>query len=283
MENSRITIDGMEGTIMAGGDGYGVVRFGNDDKTNVLFYDKPVVDPIKSREMGRRWEVSKQYVRIQHPGEKDYSDRPLTDFDKARFPRQWAQYLQGHKQMPDGTPVDVLFPQSPEIPANLHSLGCHTIEQLAGMTEHGSQTIGMGATQWRDRARKFLEAAAGSAGIHRLEKQIEDERNKNEVLSNQISQLQTQVTQLLAMQQGVPRPMIPQNSPTIAQQTSQQTFANDGPEESDPAFEAPGEPEPYAQSGVSAEPLFVDPNASEASNPAPRRRGRPPGSRNQVN
>lgn len=288
MNSLQGTIDGQPVSIGMGGEGYGVVRFGSDDKMNVHFYVRPILDPIKSREVGRPWKVPRDYVRIQHPGEKDTIDRPVTEDDKRRWPRHWEMFQKGHAQIPDGTPVDVLFPQSPEIPENLHTLGCHTVEQLANMTEHGAQTIGMGATQWRNKAREFLSAANGGAGMHKLQKQLDDEKNKNEVLANQMAQLQTQVSQLLAMQQGVPRAMIPVHPPTVAQQASQ-VFSNDGPEFEELQADPLEGDQSFDQTGLSTEPLFLDPNAnpvessSASTEAAPKRRGRPPGSRNHVN
>lgn len=291
MNNIQGTIDGQAVTIAGGGDGYGIVRFGSDDRMNVNFYMRPVLDPIKSREVGRPWKVGKEYVRIQHPGEKDTTDRPVTEQDKQRWPRHWEQFQRGQVQMPDGTPVDVLFPQSPEIPENLHTIGCHTVEQLANMTEHGAQTIGMGATQWRNKARDFLSAANGGAGMHKLQKQIDDLTNKLEVAAQRDAQKDQQINRLMAMvEQRIPSGMIPHHPPTVAQQfanSALMTFSNDGPEGDDQLAvltDVPEDEEPFARSGMSTEPLFLDPNAKLSSTastePAPKRRGRPPGSRN---
>lgn len=215
--NNHVTIDGQAGTIQANG----MVRFGSDDTVNVLFYIKSVLDHVQSRAMGRPFHVSMPYVRIQQPGEKDYIDRPVTENDPAkyRWPHHWARFEQGQKPAPAGTPVEILFPQQPEIAANLHTLAVHTVEQLAGLTAHGQQTIGMGATEWQNKAKKFLEAANGGRGMHRLEKENEDLRGKIEVQGNQIALMKTQIDRLLAaQQQKIPAGMIPNGDPTLAQQ-----------------------------------------------------------------
>lgn len=213
--NDHVTIDGMRGTIQ----GNGMVSFQADDRVNVLFYRKSVLDPVKSRELGRPHHVSLDYVRIQQPGEKDYADRPVSDDPSvtSRWPRHWAHYQSNQKQIPNGAPVDLLFPQHPEIAANLHSMAVHTIEQLAHLTAEGLNQIGMGATQWQNQARAFLAASKQGVGHHQMQKALEDRDNKIDVLSSQIATLKNQLDRLLAEQQGVPKAMIPVARPTQGQ------------------------------------------------------------------
>ena len=189
----------------------GMVRFGSDNNLNVLFYRKAVPDPELSMQHGRPMSVSKIYVRIQHPGEKDCNDDPVDNkpWTKQRYARQWEQFERQQDQIPDGSPIDILFPQNPEIGANLHGMGVHTIEQLAALTEHGAQSIGMGVTEWRNKARDFLNKANAHVGLHQWAKEKAVLENKLEVQENQMGQLRSQVDKLLAQLQGVPGAMIP--------------------------------------------------------------------------
>lgn len=277
MDNS-ITIDGQQGTIVPIGEGVGTVRFNGDDRLNVTFYNRPVLDPMESQKRGRQWNKSIEYVRIQIPGEKDYADRPATEADHGRFPRQHQAYMRGQQQIPNGTPIDVLFPQSPEIPVNLHGLGVHTVEQLAGLTEHGAQTIGMGATMWRNKAKQFLDAANGGASVHRLQKAIEDKDAKIEVLANQIKQQAAQIDRLMALvEQKIPPNMVPQMRATQAQVRAQEmAFAQDeGMESLSETFEPSAAS--FGPIADSNEPLFVEeplpaPIDDETA-PAPAKRG----------
>ncbi|MEJ0092820.1 MAG: hypothetical protein WDN46_14285 [Methylocella sp.] len=277
--NNHVTIDGQGGTIQPNG----LVRFGSDETVNVLFYTKSVLDPVQSRERGRPYHVSLPYVRIQQPGEKDYIDRPVTENDAAkhRWPHHWARYEGGQKPAPAGTPLECLFPQHPEIAANLHTLAVHTVEQLAGLTAHGQQTIGMGATEWQRKAKEFLAAANGGVGMHRLQQENDKLKGQIEVQGNQIALMKTQIDRLLAAQnQKIPPAMIPNGDPTLAQQfgegrttdyppqfgDSRQTFPNDDLPDTDaaPAIEA------------SDEPMFVEEEAAdseESLDAPPKRRG----------
>lgn len=225
MNSNQVTIDGQSGTIQA--DGW--VRMGSDDRVNVLFYRKSVLDRVKSVEAGRPVHIAMDYVRIQQPGEKDYADRPVDDDRSviARWPRHWDAYQKGRAAAPDGTPVEMLFPQNPEIAANLHTLAVHTIEQLATLTAHGMQTIGMGATQWQQKAKQFLAAANGGAGMHRLAEQNAKLLSQLETQANQIASLRTQLDRLAALQSGVPSAMVPERLPTVAQQHASRSLHGD--------------------------------------------------------
>lgn len=284
--NMQVSVDGINGIVQDDG----MVRFNPDDRMNVMFYIRPVHDPIKSSEMGRPWTVPMEYVKIQQPGEKDFSDRPVTDFDKRRFARQYAQYQKSQVQAPSGTDVSILFPQNPELPINLKSVGIHTIEQLAGLTEHGANTLGMGATQWRNKAVQYLDAAKGGVSAHKMQAALEKRDEQIEMLQNQLSSQRGEIDRLMAMmKQNIPASMVPPPSQTLAQSAfagRKMTFQNDGPDEaftdvpmSSNDFPAPRLEQPDGPA------LFVEAAADDhhGNTMEPimqKRRGRPPRSGN---
>ena len=222
----------------------GMVNFKPASNANVVFYHKSVLDPSKSREVGRPIYVSKEYVRIQHPGEADVIDRPVVDDPRVKmiWAMQYQKFMnnQDHS-IPDGTPLEMLFPNRPEIPANLHTQGIHTVEQLAGLTAHALQMVGMGAVEWQQMAVKFLDSAKGGAEHHKMTKKIEDLESQNSVLQNQISLMRAQLDRLVAAQTGVPPMMIPTQAPTPAQQYNQTL---NQPELFDTGFKGPFDDEP---------------------------------------
>jgi len=257
-----IKMDGRTGAIGSSG----VVDFSAPDLANVVFYTKPALDQEQSRLRGMPWNKAMTYVRIQHPGEKDYIDRPVMDDDvaKMRWPRQWEAFERKQEHVPNGTPVECLFPGQPEVAANLHSIAIHTVQQLAGLTAHGLSTIGIGATQYQQKAKDFLSAANGGAGMHRLTTENEKLKNAYETQANQIALLKAQLDKLMAERSGVPSAMIPSAPAPTAQ-----AHAN-----LQPAYSAPE---------LSDEPLFVEvpdelsgASISEVTQELPKRRGRPP-------
>lgn len=257
-------------TVNMGANGVGTVTFGQAETLNVNFYRKAVHDKARSAQMGSPQYVSKDYVRIQIPGEKDYTDQPVDDDPSVtqRFALHWARYQQNQTQVPDGTPVEMLFVQHPEIAAMLHGRGVHVVEQLANLTAEGQSQIGMGATQWVTAAKKFLETAKRGVEYHHLTKELEKRDGQIEVLSNQIAGLKQLVERLSAQKDGTAQPHIlpVERTMPIASQVAAEV------------------PSPYfGGSDLPTEaPAVLAPALTETPAPqAPKRRGRPPGPRKQ--
>lgn len=264
----------------------GWVRFGSDTMTNVTFYTRVVNDPEESRRRGAPYSRSVTYVRLQQPGEKDNVDRPVRgEFDDViqRFPRQWQAFQAGKKPVPHGTPIEVLYPQTPEIAANLHVVGVHTVQQLANLNAHGIDTIGMGASIWKQKAVEFLKSAEGSVGYHRMQAENEKLQNTLEVQANQMSDMQAQINRLMAMQQGIPSISIKPAEATIAQMAHQEVV-----QEVTYVTDQAADPNGYGHVVIEdGSPLFDEPADSygdeESAPVAPRRRGRPPKPRTEEN
>ena len=249
-------IDGQAVTIQTDG----MVKFA--ERINVTFYRKAVIDNEKSRQHGAPFRVAQDYVRIQHPGERDYVDRPVTDFDRNRWPDKWQQYTRNQEQVPDGTPIDVLLPLHPDIAANMHEMGVHTLEQMADITAEGLARVGMGGQQIQNKAKKFLEHAQKGVALHVMEKALADRDSKLEVQANQIKLLQDQLNRVMAQLAGVPNSTIPVAPPSIAA-----AYANT----LSPA------PLDYKQVNQGLQENFENSVAREG---VPRR-GRPPGAKNR--
>lgn len=163
--------------------GFASVSFGSDEKLWVQFHTKPVLDPVKSREMGRPFYNDVPFCRIQQPAEKDCFDQPATQEHIARFPRQWAAYQQGRQDAPQGTLLAVLFPDNPSIVEMLAFLKVKTVEQLAALNDTQLQNVGMGARQWQQKAQAFLASADKGRGLHAMEQTINEQRAQIEKLT----------------------------------------------------------------------------------------------------
>ncbi len=148
---------------------------GDDSKVIAEFRMHPVVDGIASKEAGRTIKRDVPYIKIIQPGEagKSTYDQPATDAEVQRFPRQWAAFQAGQKQEIVGSRLDLLFPESPAIVENLRSVGVFTIEQLATLPDTGLQNVGMGARQWQEKAKAYLEQAMKGQGFHALSSRLD--------------------------------------------------------------------------------------------------------------
>lgn len=212
--------DFAQGRVNMGNNGVGVVDYsgGGDSTKFVVFYDKPIPNPRKSAEMGRPWSDAVVYCRMQDPGDNlQVNDVPASEVLKRRFPRQWQAYLEGHGEEQPGTQLDILFPFQVEIVANLRQMKIMTVEALANVTDTVKGQIGIGANEWQQKAKAFLDKAAGGAVFAQMERDKAELRAENESLRHQIEEIRQ-----MMVQQGINAPInqpqvFPQNTAALSQ------------------------------------------------------------------
>lgn len=177
----------------------GVARFGpGDEALLVVFYSKAVENPAKSLAAGRRICENQVYVRIQTPGEGlNIIDRPVTDSDKMRFRGAWSAFLQNRQHIPEGTPIDLLFPNNPAFAENLRALGVYTIEQCANLSANAIDNIGRGGQECVNRAKKYLESSNSAVPFHQLQKEVEEYKSIIRTQTHQIEQLKVQLDKMM--------------------------------------------------------------------------------------
>ena len=176
----------------------GTVNFGNDENLLVMFYNRPVENPVKSQEMGRRFFENHIYVKIQHPGETaNVIDRPVNEQDKNRFRNAWSAFVQNRTQIPDGTSIDLLFPNHPAVGENLRAMGIYTIEQCAALSANAIDNIGRGGQEYVNRAKKYLDSADKGRSFHLLQAELDKTNQQNKILEQQIRQLKAQLDQVM--------------------------------------------------------------------------------------
>lgn len=182
------------GVEMAPGGTHGLAKFQDDKNLLVLFYNRAVDDPVESAKRGRRFTRNQVYVKIQHPGEVlNIIDKPATDSEKFRFREQWSRFVANRSQVPDGTPIDMLFPNHPAVGENLRAMGVYTIEQCAALSANAIDTIGRGAQEYVNRAQKYLENASSGAAFTALQRELELEKQKTASLEHQMVEMKKQL------------------------------------------------------------------------------------------
>jgi len=174
----------------------GLVRFGEDVNLLVMFYNKSVHIPALSTE-GRPVYRDEIFIKIQQPGEVlNIIDRPVVEQDKHRFKRQWANFCHDRTQVPEGSPIILLFPNHPAVAENLRGVGVYTIEQCAELSASAIDTIGRGAQEYVNRAKKYLEMANKGQSFHKLQAELDTEKQKNRIMEQQISELKNQMNSM---------------------------------------------------------------------------------------
>lgn len=167
----------------------GMMRPGTDRNVIVMFSKEAIQNAAKSEAEGRPIFDAIDYVRIQHPGERDFDKRPAREEDRMRWPHAWQAYQNNVGQAPAGTPLDILFPSNPEIVATMKALQVLTVEHLAEAGEAALSRIGFGARGWQAKAKTFMEMAANAAPLHAAQKLIETQKERIENLEQQLAVL----------------------------------------------------------------------------------------------
>lgn len=177
---------------------------GDDSKVWAEFRMHAVIDGPATKEAGRTIKRDVPYIKIIQPGESRLSiyDQPATDEDTARFPRQWAAFKAGQSQETKGTPLDLLFPESPAIVENLKAVSIRTVEQLAALPDTGLQNIGMGARQWKEKATAYLAAAEQGKGFHGLSDRVDKLDRQITEKDNRIAALEAALAEATERKKG---------------------------------------------------------------------------------
>lgn len=175
----------------------GVVNYGTDRNMVCLFYNKSVHSAGKSRIEGRPIYEDRVFVRIHPPGERfNIIDRPANDSDRRRFPQQWAAFQQQKQQTPEGTPIDLLYPDQPSVAAMLRANQVHTIEHCAQLSGPAIDKIGMGAQRFCNDAQKYLSMANQGIGAAQFRRELAERDQQLKIQAQQIEQLKAEVSRL---------------------------------------------------------------------------------------
>ncbi len=184
----------------------GMVKFGEDSQALVVFYTEKVQNMFKSQAAGRPIFENQVYIRIQHPGENyNIIQRPATDDDKRRYAQRWSQFLNNQEQVPEGTPIDLLFPNNPAFAANLRAQGIYTIDQLSKLGGNAIDGLGRGGQNLVERAQKYMESANKGIKFHEWQKKEEELRQAIKLLDQQNAQLRKELTDFMKSMQMTPR------------------------------------------------------------------------------
>lgn len=258
----------------------GTVLTGPGDASMLtIFYKRAVHNAIKSAQEGRPIYEDMDYVRIQQPGEtSQVVDRPVQQSDMRRWPAQWQAYAAGKDQVAEGTPLGLLFPRHPAAIAMLQALGFMTVEHLANASATAIASIGMNGQDYVNYAQQYIKGATNGAAFHQMQMELEQTKRDKDRMAKQLDDMQHQMQQMNAALMAnagvgnVPMPGVPrQPAPPPAQPM--------------PGGSMPRAPS-FGNSQVFHDAQTAQINANHAmggQDQAPKRRGRPPGSKNKTN
>lgn len=170
-------------------------QFKDDAKLVVMFQYLPVKDQVRSDQEGRPCFVDVEYITIIVPGSRDTLVTEVTDQYRNRFRKQYDNWKARIEDPASGTPLKELPWMTVSQVMEFAAMNVKTVEQLVNLPDSIAQKF-MGFHQIKDRAKRFLEAAAGEAPSLKLEAEL---RSRDEKLKEQGELLAAMKSQLDAL------------------------------------------------------------------------------------
>lgn len=130
----------------------------------VSIYTDAVELKAESEKAGRPIFKDIPFIRITIPGDtNNIIERKLTEVDKQKYSKAWADFQKGESSGFTGTPLEQ-WPQITRAQVKESKyFECHTVEQLAGLTDSHCQKMGMGFRELREKAKSYLGVAESTA------------------------------------------------------------------------------------------------------------------------
>lgn len=165
----------------------------------VQFYTDAVELKVESEKQGRPIFQDMTHIRKLIPGDSStVIERVAKDFDKQQFPREYEAFQRQQVTGLTGTPLE----QWPQITRaqvkEAKYFEVHTVEQLSELSDMSCQKLGMGYAELRNKAKAYLQAAAGTA-------QATAQDAENQRLRAEMDALKAQIESLGARGPGRPK------------------------------------------------------------------------------
>jgi len=156
----------------------------------VTFFTEAIEFKAESEKAGRPIFKDVPFVRIIVPGDvNNIIERKATKEDELKFPRAWARYKAEEAEAHDGMPLEQWPQITRSLLKELKYFEVHTVEQLAGLSDSQVSKLGMGFMDYRNKAKAFLAAAAGTADSTAQAAETERLRTELEDLKQQMAAL----------------------------------------------------------------------------------------------
>jgi hypothetical protein len=160
-----------------------------DSRLHVRFTLEARPDNAKIEADGGMHYRNIEFIMIRIPGDKTLTVyRPVQPYDKIRFRDKYESFKKNADAPQLGTPLATWPLIPPSQVQELAYINCVTVEQLAGMSDTGTQAM-IGLIALRQKAQRFLEAQSGQAGANKLAAELEQRDNAIAALQAQVNEL----------------------------------------------------------------------------------------------
>lgn len=174
----------------------------NQAPPRLEFEYRPVEDRPATMAKGCYQTKDVAFVLVHRPGSKDVHEEDAEAWGKklaerARqglcpsswvedFKRVFEAWKKGEEIPVSGTPIRLWPGLSPSAVKMIVQAGFLTVEQLASANDVEIGTIGLGAIEFRNRARSYLEAANGPG---KMAEEMRSLKAQNDAMQSQIQEL----------------------------------------------------------------------------------------------
>ncbi len=166
----------------------------NNGQVIPKFYRWSKLMPFQSEQEKRAVYKAMDMVKIMQAGEPDSTIEEVNEIHKQRWPQQWAQYQAGKEQMMGGIPLAELFPVNPEVVAQLGTVNVFTVEGLMAVPDSAQHNVPY-LTEWKNRARAYMERTSKAAGFAELEHRLEAEKADKAALLDRLAALEAKMAE----------------------------------------------------------------------------------------
>ena len=165
----------------------------------VTIYSEAVELKAESEKEGRPIFKDIPFIRITIPGDtNNIIETKLTAADKLKYPKAWEEFQRGESSGFKGTPLEQ-WPQITRAQVKESKyFECHTVEQLAGLSDSHCQKMGMGFQELRQKAKAYLNIANDTAAATA-------QAAENERLRNEMAELRAMIAGQAEKKAGRPR------------------------------------------------------------------------------
>jgi hypothetical protein len=165
-------------------------QYSDDDKLLVKFEVRAVKNEFETNKQGRPIYYDADYIHIITPGDRNVSVFPMDESYARRFKKRyeaWKASAESDLRI-NGTLLAELPWMTKSQIAELNYSNVFTVEQLADMSDANAMKF-MGNNQLRQRAKNFLQAAAGEAVHTKLQQELEQRDLTIQTLQKQVDDL----------------------------------------------------------------------------------------------
>lgn len=170
---------------------------GQADPSFARFYLKPVKNEHKSTLENRPIFEDLEYVEITLPGDRrSIVDRRVKPEDRERWPQQYKFFKDDKDQIGEGMPLGEWNVITRSEVEEYKFFKVHTVEQMAAISDAALMDLPKGTMELRDKAKRFLEAAADGKPMEALAAEVAKRDDTIELLKGQVAELTAQMAKL---------------------------------------------------------------------------------------